>query len=130
VGVVTEVVDAFFRAIEQSDVGALQRIYDEELRVWHNFDGLTQNKSQNIETLANVVTHTRRIEYVVQERIVLGDRVAQRHQMHITTLSGKSLEIPAVIFLTVRDGRISRIEEYLDRTQLNPLYAELSKIAG
>jgi ketosteroid isomerase-like protein len=127
---VTEVADAFFRAIEQSDVNALTRFYDDELKAWHNFDGVTQTKAQNIELLATVLKHTRRIEYVVHERIVLGDRIAQRHQMNVETVSGKSFTMPVAFFLTIREGKIVRMEEYIDSAQLNPLFAEVAKQSG
>jgi ketosteroid isomerase-like protein len=122
-----EVADKFFRAIETSDLDALQQIYHDELEVWHNFTGIKQSKADNIASLA-MMSVLRSIKYEVQERITSGNRVAQRHRLCIETMAGMSFDLPVAIFITVRDGKIARIDEYFDSAQLKPLLAELERL--
>jgi ketosteroid isomerase-like protein len=123
----SKVADLFFRAIEESDLDALRQIYHDDIQIWHNFSGVSQNKAENIATLATMGT-LRSVKYVVQERIISGDRIAQRHHLCVETPAGKRFELPVAIFVTVQDRKIVRIDEYFDSAQLNPLMAEMAAI--
>jgi ketosteroid isomerase-like protein len=125
----SEVADLFFRAIENSDLAALRQIYHDDIQVWHNFSGVSQSKADNIGALA-AMGALRSIKYVVQERIASGDRIAQRHHLCVETPAGKRFELPVAIFVTVRDRKIVRIDEYFDSAQLNPLLTEMAAITA
>jgi ketosteroid isomerase-like protein len=47
----------------------------------------------------------------------------QQHVLRGVAPNGTALEIPACIVCTVRDGRIVRLEEYLDSAHTAPLTA-------
>jgi ketosteroid isomerase-like protein len=91
--------------------------------VWHNFDNTVQSKADNLKTLEGLTKAVERIRYEVIERHQVGDRVIQRHNLHCGTRDGKELTIPAAIFITVKNERIVRIDEYLDTAQANALRA-------
>lgn len=114
------IADTFFAAIENGDVDTLNRLYDDEAGVWHNFDGITQTKQQGVQTLAQFAAAAES-KYVIDERFIIGDRVIQRHHIHIRMkASGATRVIPVAIFLTIRDGKVTEIYEYLDSAHAVP----------
>lgn len=109
-----DILETFFAAIERGDLDAIAALYDEELAVWHSNDGVTQGKQENLKTL-RWLTRVAAPRYEILERIAAGDTVAQRHRLHLTTLDGKhAWSGDAAIFFTLKDGRIARIDEYID----------------
>lgn len=124
---------ALFDAIERKDPAAVAELYADDVEVWHNFDDAVQNKQSNLAVLEGLCKHVPEIHYDVTERLLLADgRVMQRHVLRAVLGGGDEVRIPACIFVGVRDGRIVRIDEYLDTTQANQLRAATGRppVAG
>lgn len=115
---------ALFEAIEAGDPEAVAALYADDVEVWHNFDDAVQDKAANLAVLASLCQRVPEIHYDVAERLLLPDgRVMQRHVLRAVLGEGREVRIPACIFVTVREGRIVRIDEYLDTAQANQLRA-------
>ena len=119
----TDVAAQLFRAIESKSVADVAALYDDAVGVWHNFDNAVQNKSDNLKVLGGLTQSVAMIRYEVLERHAVGDRVIQRHDLHCTLANGKTFSVPACIFITVKNDKITRIDEYLDTAQVNALRA-------
>ena len=116
--------DRFFAAIASGEIDAVRAIYAPGVAVWHNFDGVAQTLEQNLATLAWVSRHVSGLRYEEVRRQPLGDgRVAQQHVLRGRAPNGHELEVPAALFVTIADGRITRLEEYLDTAQVAALRA-------
>jgi ketosteroid isomerase-like protein len=114
---------ALFAAIERKDPDAVAALYADDVQVWHNFSNTCQNKAENLATLTSLCRHVPEIRYDVTERLQLEDgRILQRHVLRARTGTEEVL-IPACIFITVREGSIAAIHEYLDTAQANRLRA-------
>jgi ketosteroid isomerase-like protein len=113
---VEQVIERFFAALERCDRRALEEIYSDDVRVWHNFTGIEQDKQTNIARL-EMAWKLAKLKYDVIERIALGDRVIQRHMLRFQREGQPDSLLHAALFITVRDGRIARIDEYLDPSQ-------------
>lgn len=119
-----ETAAGLFRAIERKDTDAVAALYRDDIEVWHNFSNRCQDKKTNLATLGGLCASVAEIEYAVIERMQLPDgRIMQRHLLRATPAGGETIEIPACMFLRIRDGRIERIDEYLDTGQANRLRA-------
>lgn len=115
-------VSRFFAAIEGKNPGVVAQMYADDVEVWHNFTRACQDKPTNVQTLTAMCEHVPQVRYEVLERLRLDDgRVLQRHVLRATTPSGEEILIPACLFIRVRDGKIARIDEYLDTGQANRL---------
>ena len=115
---------ALFDAIERRALQAVAALYADDVQVWHNFSNACQSKAENLEVLTALCDNVREIHYDVVERLLLDDgRVLQRHVLRAKVGSGEEILIPACIFISVREGRIVRIDEYLDTAQANRLRA-------
>lgn len=113
---------ALFAGIEAGRSADVATLYGDDIEVWHNFTDRTQTKAENLRTLEGLIASAAAIRYEVIERLLLDDgRVLQRHNLRVRTPRGEEFVIPACIFITVRDGLIRRIDEYLDTGQANAL---------
>ena len=116
-----DVAAALFDAIEAKRVDRVEALYADDLAVWHNFSNAEQSKSANLAVLTGLTSAVDSLKYEVVERLALGDRVMQRHNLCCRTRTGEEIVIPACIFITVQDDRIVRIDEYLDTRQADRL---------
>jgi len=118
-----EVAAGLFDNIERKRVDGVAALYADDIAVWHNFSNAEQKKAENLAVLDGLTRSVASIRYEVLERVLLGDRVLQRHNLRCKTAAGDEIVIPACIFITVKNGRIVRIDEYLDTGQANRLRA-------
>lgn len=112
-----DIASQLFSAIESKSVSSVAALYDEAVEVWHNFDNAIQTKAANLKVLEGLTKTVGKLRYEVIERLHVGDRVIQRHELHCTMPNGRTIVIPCSIFLTVKNGKITRIDEYLDTAQ-------------
>lgn len=105
----------FFDAVGAGDMDAVAACYDDDVVIWHNFDNREKTKADNLATLAAMpgrlderVYADRRIE------IFNGGFVHQHVLTAKRKLDGVSLRMPAIVICRVRDGKIVRLDEYLD----------------
>jgi len=118
-----DVVAALFAGIENGRSADVAALYADDIAVWHNFDNREQTKAENLKTLEGFIGRTAARRYAVTERLLLPDgRVLQRLDLVIRTREGREGEIPACILFTIRDGLITRLDEYLDTGQVDALF--------
>jgi ketosteroid isomerase-like protein len=108
------VADRLFAAIEAGDVDAVRGLYDPAVEVWHNTDRAGQGREANLATLDWVVRNLKGLRYTDVRRSATDDGFVQRHVLVATNRAGRRVEVPACIVATVREGRITRLDEYLD----------------
>ena len=109
--------DRMFAAIEAGDVDAVRGIYADDVTVWHNFDNTDQSRDQNLATLGWMHAHASNLRYTEVRRIVLDHGFVQQHVLRATARNGVEMVIPAILHIHCADGRITRVEEYLDPAQ-------------
>jgi ketosteroid isomerase-like protein len=109
-----EVAERLFTAIEAGDIDTVHDLYHADVEVWHNTDRVTQRRAENLATLAWVHRNLNGIRYEDVRRSATDDGFVQRHVFVATNRAGRRVEVPACIVASVRDGRITRLDEYLD----------------
>jgi ketosteroid isomerase-like protein len=109
-----EVAERLFAAIEAGDIDAVRDLYDPDAEIWHNTDRVTQGRDENLATLAWVHRNLSGITYEDIRRSATDDGFVQRHVFTAASRAGRRVEVPACIVASVRDGRITRLDEYLD----------------
>lgn len=110
------VVDRFLSAVTRADWEALEALYEDDVVVWHNFSDRGLGKNESIAGI-KAARSQMAWSYDVIERLVIGDRVIQRHATNAVLNNGVAYRAHAALFVTVRGGRIARIDEYLDLTK-------------
>ena len=117
------VADRFFSAVEKGDIEAVRAIYAPDARIWHNFDRKEQTVEENLRILSWMSRNIANKRYAVERRVAIPGGFLQQHILHADTAAGP-FEMPACIIVQVNEqGRIARLEEYLDSAQANRLTA-------
>ena len=116
-----QLAERLFAAITAGDVEAVRDIYAADAVIWHNNDGLEQCVDDNLRVLRWVAANIRHLHYENVRRQRTDTGFAQQHALRGRAPNGRELNIPACIICTVRNGRITRLDEYLDSAHLLPL---------
>lgn len=125
-----ELVAAFFAALEAGDIETLREIYAPDAVIWHNDDLIEQPVEENLKVLAGLHRVVSGLRYDITRRVPAPDGVLQQHVLRGTLPNGADVELHAAMYLQVRDGRISRIEEYLDSGKRATIKAAREAAAG
>lgn len=108
------VAERLFAAIEAGDIEAVRALYSPHVTVWHNHDGLTQSLDENLRVLGWMSKHLPGARYTEVRRSATDSGFVQQHVLVATNRNGREIAVPACIVADVADGRITRLDEYLD----------------
>lgn len=104
-------------ALERRDFEYVEKFYADDIEMWHSFSNSIEKKDNALKMLKGL-DGFKDFSYDIQEQYVDGDKVFQRHVLHVTKLDGSAVEIPAAVFITVKNGQISKVFEYMDPSPL------------
>ena len=125
-----DVVVRFFAALEAGDIATLREIYAPDAVIWHNDDLVEQPVDENLKVLRGLHRVVSGLRYDIVRRVAAPDGVLQQHVLRGRLPDGTEVELHAAMYLQVRDGRISRIEEYLDSAKRSSIRAAREAEAG
>ena len=112
------------RAYEQNDVDAITACYAPDAHIWHNFDEVEQTVEDQLAATRWLHEELEDINFeIVSRRFFDGGYVQQYVVRGTLAKGGEAFHMPTCMNVTVRDGRITRLEEYLDSAHLKPLGA-------
>lgn len=109
--------ERFVGAIERGDIETVKECYAEDARIWHNFDGVDQTVPENLRVLGWIAGVLSDRKYNILRRVAIPGGFLQQHVLSGRLKSGAPFSMPACLVVQVKDGRISRLEEYLDPAQ-------------
>jgi ketosteroid isomerase-like protein len=109
-------VEQFVAALTTGDAATLYALFTDDAVIWHNYDQVGQPAREALAALAGLVVLQPR--YEIAGRDIVDNACVQRHVVHITLPGGQPASIPAIQRISVVDGRIRRIDEYMDSAQM------------
>ena len=109
--------ERFVGAIERGDIETVKECYADDARIWHNFDGVDQTVPENLRVLGWIAGVLSDRKYNILRRVAIPGGFLQQHVLSGRLKSGAPFSMPACLVVQVKDGRISRLEEYLDPAQ-------------
>lgn len=109
----------FFDAIEAGDVEAVGACYAEDAVIWHNTDGLSNTKAENVATLTNFIRYIPGRRYADRRVNLFPGGFVQQHRLIGTRRDGVEVTLTACIVCAAADGRITRLDEYFDQAQVD-----------
>ena len=113
--------DELRQRIKAGDVAGVDALYHDDAIVWRNIDNRELVKKQMlrvIEFLAKQVSELRYEDVRVQ---ATDDGYVQQHTLKCIAPSGEPVEARACLVVKVRDGKVVRLDEYLDSAAMVPL---------
>ena len=118
--------DTMFGAIEDGDIDALRSVYADDIVVWANFDGVGQPLEKALRTVGWLISKLADRRYDITRRELIPGGFVQQHILRGTrSHDGVRVALPACIVCAVKDGKITRLDEYFDSARV----AEFRKTA-
>jgi ketosteroid isomerase-like protein len=109
--------DRFVGAIQSGDTDTVRACYAPEAKLWHNTDGIEQTVDENMKVLDWFIRKLPDRNYRVLRREVLPDGFLQQHVLEATLPDGRPFKMSACCVIRMKDGVITRLDEYLDSAE-------------
>jgi uncharacterized protein len=120
----------FFAALEAGDIDTVREIYAPDALIWHNDDLVEQPVDENLKVLQGLHRAVSGLHYDIVRRVPAADGVLQQHVLRGSLPDGTAVELHAAMYLQVKDGHITRIEEYLDSGKRSSIRAAREALSG
>ena len=124
-----ELCHRFFDAIEGGDYDAVAQVYAPELRFWVNLTGAESSAEENLTGLRDGAKLHRRRTY--DDRIIntFESGFIVQYSVNVVAHSGRRASLSACVVAQCRDGKITRIDEYLDAGKFAPRVSDQGPLA-
>jgi len=113
--------EKFMTAIQAGDVDTVRACYAPDAKIWHNNDDREQSVEQNLKSLAWFMRKLPDRHYRIVRREALKDGFLQQHVLEATLPDGTRWRLAACVVVRIEDGKVVRLDEYLDSAQANAL---------
>lgn len=117
--------DRLVAAVESGDEAAMREIYSPELAFVLYTDGETRDREAAIAAFVTLRRAMSDVRLRVFDRQLTETGYVSQQVLDFTAPDGMRMSVPHCLIVAVRDGRIARIDEYLDSQQLAPLLAQV-----
>ncbi|MDO6414584.1 nuclear transport factor 2 family protein [Sphingomonas sp. BIUV-7] len=109
------ILDRFYGALSRGDVVAVMACCTADVRVWHGFDRILQNRAAAAAGYAAfVAAFPERVVAAVDRQPTPGGCV-QQFVLAVRTATGDRRAWPVCIVVRLEDGLIARLDEYVER---------------
>lgn len=113
-----KVADELFRAVTAGDMDSVGRLYAEDIAVWHNYNNIVQSRAENLQLLSNIPNIFDTLNYANIRRHPIEGGIVQQHDLVVRHKDGRDVTVHVCMILSIKEGKVTRIEEYLDIAQL------------
>ena len=111
----------YMAAVQAGDMDAVQACYAPDAKLWHNTDGIEQTVEENMKLLGWMVRRMPDRHYRILRREALSDGFVQQHVLEASLPDGASWSMDACAVVRVKDGVITRLDEYVDSARFKTL---------
>ena len=112
-----EIATKFLDAVRVADLETYRSVLAEDAEMWHNFDNHAQSVDEN-EKLMLFMRSKAQVEYEVLRLEEIEGGFLQQHILRLTPPGGETVESHACVVGQIVNGKIQRMDEYLDPTPL------------
>jgi ketosteroid isomerase-like protein len=113
-----KVAQEFFDAVCRADIKFLENAYASDAVIWHNTDQMEKTAAASIQTIQWLVDNIENFRYEDIRTLPTPEGFVRLHICRGTHKStGRELCVPVACIGKVKDGRITRFEEYFDSQQ-------------
>ena len=117
-----ELAKRFMQAAGDGDATAARACLHADAEIWHNYNNQTQTVDENMALLLKMKLMSKQRVYEIHLQEEVSGGYVQRHTLHITSPDGNNTySVEALALIKVRDGKISRIEEFINPAPILPL---------
>lgn len=116
-----------FDALSRGDRDAVVAAVTEDAVVWQNYDDREKPFSDRIDGLMRASQVSTGFRYADRRYLALPDGLLLQHRLQGSISKSGAFDAPIIVRAFIRDGRLSRFEEYFDQKALAPLYAAMGR---
>lgn len=109
------VIDRLYDALARGDVAGARASVTDDLVVWHSFDQVAIGLDEVLVAWEQLVSGFPERAFVDVRRSAVPGGWVQRHTMVATSAAGARVAWPLCLFVTLREGLVARMDEYIDR---------------
>lgn len=122
-----QVAERFGAAIESLDVDRLRAIYADDVVIWHGATGQAMGPDENCAMLAKLFALVDDFHYENIQRHPIPGGIVQQHVATGRFADGTPLpRLNACMVIKVRDGLITRIDEYFNADTFAPVWERMA----
>lgn len=114
------IANTLMRAVTTGDIELAQSLYAEDACLWQNLSGREVDRARALRTIQWLHTTVKGLAYEDVRITTTPTGFVQQHTM-VGEGPGGPVRIPAVMVATIVDGKIARVDEYMDSAHLRPL---------
>ena len=118
-----DIANRFFDALLAGDTPALDALFTKDATFWRNFDDQDQHRDAFVPDFGKFAGMVTDLHLDEVRRTGTASGFVEQHTLCGISPSGEALAAHGCFIAHVSDGKIARIEEYLDGAQLAPLSA-------
>jgi ketosteroid isomerase-like protein len=110
----SHILDRFFGSMQPCDTATLRDCLTEDAIVWHSFDRVVMRVDDVVKSWEGMATSfaERGVTDVRRQQTATG--YVQQHLFVVRGKDGVRKAWPVCIVVQIRDGRIARLDEYID----------------
>ncbi|MFK8051330.1 MAG: nuclear transport factor 2 family protein [Woeseiaceae bacterium] len=113
----------FMRHVQAGNIEGAKSCLHSDAEIWHNYDNVVQTVAENMALLALMIDKCADRQYTIHYLEEINGGYLQRHQLTVTGHDGTSVTEEVVALIKVTDGKITRVDEWLDPTGIRQLLA-------
>lgn len=114
---IRELCNAFFDAYEGARVDRLRELLSDDCIIWHNVFGRETTRDENLAKIPDSYTGQRRRTYNDRTINTFDDGFVIQYSLNGVMHTGHKGALWICIVGKVRDGKITRIDEYMDTSK-------------
>jgi ketosteroid isomerase-like protein len=114
---IRELCTAFFDAYQDGRVDVLDRVLADDCIIWHNVYGRETTKQDNLAAYPDSYTGQRRRTYNDRTIDTFADGFVIRYSLNGVMKTGHKGALSICIVARCKDGKITRIDEYMDSSK-------------
>jgi len=109
------VANTFFDAIQSGDIETMYNCLAPGAEIWHNTDEVIVTPEFTKTILSGMHTRIRDVDYADRRLEVFPGGFVQQHVLKgVRKGDGGEVRLPAAVICRVKDGKITRLDEYFD----------------
>lgn len=116
-GEIRDLCNRFFDAYQDKRTDVLDEVLADDCIIWHNVFGRDTTKADNLSKYHDSYRGQRRRTYDDRQINVFHDGFVIQYQLGGVMENGHRGSMPIAIVGRVRDGKITRIDEYMDSSK-------------
>ena len=120
-----DIAEAVGRSVATRDLGIARSLFAPGATVWSAMGDATMTVQDSLRRLQAVLDVTSELSYKDVRVTPTEQGYLDQHYVHAVMKSGQQIRFPAIMVVTINDGLITRLEEYIEANSAAPIFEAL-----